>query len=203
MLSPELARNLTELSSRIGRQLGVLVDRRGIVTHVIAGDRMMLFIPELGRARAGSRRFRGLRLLHTHLHGEPLSRDDLTDLSLLRLDLVAAIQVGEGGLPGTLEYATLLPPDQVSRTGGDTQRPWRLEGPLRVHDLVEDFGDLIAALARPPASNQLVVKIYSLKTITAERAAQSVRELVTPAASPARNLTSAPAAAAPTEDAPT
>jgi len=146
VLSPELARNLTELSSRIGRQLGVLVDRRGIVTHVIAGDSKKLFIPELGRARAGSRRFRGLRLLHTHLHGEPLSRDDLTDLSLLRLDLVAAIQVGEGGLPGTLEYATLLPPDQVSRTGGDTQRPWRLEGPLRVHDLVEDFGDLIAAL---------------------------------------------------------
>ncbi len=146
MLSPELARNLTELSSRIGRQLGVLVDRRGIVTHVIAGDSKKLFIPELGRARAGNRRFRGLRLLHTHLLGEPLSRDDLTDLSLLRLDLVAVIQVGEGGLPGTLEYATLLPPDQVSRSDCDTQRPWRLEGPLRVHDLVEDFAALIAAL---------------------------------------------------------
>jgi len=120
----------------------VLVDRRGIVTHVIVGDTHKLEIPELGRARAGARRFRGLRLLHTHLLGEALSRDDLTDLSLLKLDLVAALQVAEHGLPGTLEYATLLPPEQA----GDSVEPWRTEGPIRVHDLVEDFSALIEAL---------------------------------------------------------
>ena len=149
IVSPELARNLTELSSQLGRQIGVLVDRRGIVTHVITGDNKQLFIPELGRGRAGARRFRGLRLIHTHVLGEPLSRDDLTDLSLLRLDLVAAIQVGEGGLPGTLEYATLLPPGQSPEESEDADgplRPWRLEGPIRVHQLREDFGALISAL---------------------------------------------------------
>jgi len=146
ILSPDLARNLTELSARVGRQVGVLVDRRGVVTHVIVGDSKQLYIPELGRARAGARRFRGLRLLHTHLLGESLSRDDLTDLSLLRLDLVVALQVGDGGLPGTLEYATLLPPERVDTEGDDPVRPWRREGPLRVHELVEDFTDLIAAL---------------------------------------------------------
>ena len=146
ILSPELARNLTELSTRIGRQVGVLVDRRGVVTHVIAGDSKQLVIPELGRARAGSRRFRGLRLLHTHVLGEPLSHDDLTDLSLLRLDLVAALQVGDGGLPGTVEYATLLPPERVDTDGVDAVHPWRREGPLRVHEIVEDFGALIGAL---------------------------------------------------------
>jgi len=164
IVSAELARNLCELSFRIGRQVGVLVDRRGIVTHVIAGDSRKLFIPELGRARAGSKRFRGLRLLHTHLHGEPLSSDDLTDLSLLRLDLVAAIQVGDSGLPGTLEYATLLPPDRLeenqggasdadegareseARPAAETNRPWRREGPLRVHELREQFLELIVAL---------------------------------------------------------
>ncbi len=141
----------------------MLVDRRGSVTHVIAGDSRKLFIPELGRARAGSKRFRGLRLLHTHLHGEPLSSDDLTDLSLLRLDLVAAIQVGETGLPGTLEYATLLPPDRLAAAAqsseGDVEappkrapraqpsnQPWRREGPLRVHELRENFLELIVAL---------------------------------------------------------
>ena len=142
VISPELARNLTEQSHKIGRQVGVLVDRRGIVTHVIVGDTHKLFIPELGRARAGSRRFRGLRLLHTHVLGEPLSKDDLTDLSLLRLDLVAALQVGDGGLPGTLQYATLLPP----READGAAEPYRTEGPVRVHDLHEDFGALIAAL---------------------------------------------------------
>ncbi|HCP46399.1 MAG TPA: GTPase HflX [Deltaproteobacteria bacterium] len=163
IVSAELARNLCELSLRIGRQVGVLVDRRGSVTHVIAGDSRKLFIPELGRARAGSKRFRGLRLLHTHLHGEPLSSDDLTDLSLLRLDLVAAIQVGETGLPGTLEYATLLPPDRLAAAAqsseGDVEappkrapraqpsnQPWRREGPLRVHELRENFLELIVAL---------------------------------------------------------
>lgn len=142
IISPELARNLTELSWAIGRQVGVLVDRRGAITHVIVGDSKQLFIPDLGRARAGRRRFRGLRLLHTHIQGEPLSRDDLTDLSLLRLDLVAALQVGDAGLPGTLQYATLLPPNEVSAD----QDPYRVEGPLRVHALHEDFSELIAAL---------------------------------------------------------
>lgn len=142
IISPELARNLSELSSEIGRQIGVMVDRRGAVTHVIVGDTKRLFIPELGRQRAGRQRFRGLRLLHTHVLGEALSRDDLTDLSLLRLDLVAALQVGDLGLPGTLEYATLLPPQAVK----DDAPPWRVEGPLRVHALTEDFTDLIAAL---------------------------------------------------------
>ncbi len=142
ILSPELARNLSELSHQLGRQVGVLVDRRGSVSHVIVGDADRLFIPELGRARAGRQRFRGLRLLHTHVKGEPLSRDDLTDLSLLRLDLVAALQVGDIGLPGTLEYATLLPPGTVP----DDAPPYRVEGPVRVHALTEDFGELIAAL---------------------------------------------------------
>ena len=131
--------------------MGVLVDRAGIVTHVVVGDQDKLSIPELGRQRAGSRRFRGLRLLHTHVRGEPLSRDDLTDLSLLRLDLVAVVQVGDAGLPGALEYATLLPPSQLS---GDEARPWRKEGPLRVHQLQEDFDELIRALEGEFASAQ-------------------------------------------------
>ncbi|MCO4769208.1 MAG: GTPase HflX [Deltaproteobacteria bacterium] len=142
ILSPELARNLSELSHQIGRQIGVMVDRRGAVTHVIVGDTKRLFIPELGRARAGRQRFRGLRLLHTHVSGEPLSRDDLTDLSLLRLDLVAALQVGDAGFPGTLEYATLLPPHALR----EDAPPYRVEGPVRVHALHEDFTELIAAL---------------------------------------------------------
>ena len=146
IVSPEVARNLTELSYQTGRQVGVLVDRRGIVTHVIIGDARQIVVPELGRARAGARRFRGLRLLHTHLQGEALDRDDLTDLSLLRLDLVAAIQMGDGGLPGTLEYATLLPPQRVDTDDGAAAQPWRREGPVRVHELAEDFSSLIAAL---------------------------------------------------------
>ncbi len=69
---------------------------------------------------------------------------------MLRLDLVAAIQVGDAGLPGTLEYATLLPPGAVNTDmaaeDSAAVRPWRVEGPLRVHELRESFDELINAL---------------------------------------------------------
>jgi GTP-binding protein HflX len=109
LVSAELARHLTELSREIGRQLGVLLNRRGEVEHVIVGDARQLILPDIGRARAGQLRLRGLRLVHTHLKDEPLTRDDLTDLVLLRLDAVAAIVAGEDGLPGRVYLATLLP----------------------------------------------------------------------------------------------
>ena len=109
VVSPELARHLTEVSLETGRQIGVLLDRKGDVDAVIVGDARKLELPDVGRARAGSHRLRGLRLVHTHLHGEPLTRDDHTDLALLRLDLVAAVEVLAGGLPGKVHYAHLLP----------------------------------------------------------------------------------------------
>ena len=90
IVSPELARHLTELSRETHRQVGVLINRKGEIEHVIVGDAHQLELPDIGRARAGQVRLRGLRLVHTHLKSEPLTKDDLTDLALLRLDLVAA-----------------------------------------------------------------------------------------------------------------
>ncbi len=49
-----------------------------------------------------------MRLIHTHLKQENLTQDDLTDLALLRLDMIAAIGVKDG-LPGNLFIAHLLP----------------------------------------------------------------------------------------------
>ena len=109
LVSPELARHLTEVSREIGRQFGVLLNRRGEVEHVIVGDARQLTLPDIGRARAGQGRLRGLRLVHTHLKDEPLTRDDLTDLVLLRLDAVVAIVAGDDGLPGKVYVGTLMP----------------------------------------------------------------------------------------------
>ena len=66
LVTHELARELTELSREIGRQVGVLVDRRGAVTHVMAGDAASIVMPDWGRMRAGLGRLRGVRCLHTH-----------------------------------------------------------------------------------------------------------------------------------------
>ncbi len=131
VISPELARHLTELSKETHRQVGVLLDRKGGVQWVIVGDAHGLELPDVGRARAGSHRLRGLRLVHTHLDGEPLTRDDHTDLALLRLDLVAAVQVLEDGLPGKVHLAHLLPENPSGAL-------WKDETAPSVHELGTD-----------------------------------------------------------------
>ncbi len=110
VVTAELARYLTERSHEIGRQIGIIIDRQGTVLYVIVGDDREIVIPDLSGFGLGRSGLRGLRCIHTHLKGEPLSQDDLTDLALLRLDLMVAIAVGALGLPGTVHYAHLLPP---------------------------------------------------------------------------------------------
>jgi GTPase len=120
IVSTELATHLTEFSAETNRQVGVLLTRKGEVHAVVVGNAHQLELPDIGRARAGQVRLRGLRLVHTHLKSEPLTKDDLTDLALLRLDLVAAVGVGADGSPGVLHYAHLLPENSLGSI-------WRLE----------------------------------------------------------------------------
>ncbi len=118
-----------------------MIDRRGRITHVIVGDAHQLFIPDLRRHRAGTGRFRGLRLIHTHLRGEGLSRDDLTDLALLRLDAMVVLQVQPDGLPGWAEVATLDP--KASRDAGE---PWTIERIRSIHEWDTDYLQFITEL---------------------------------------------------------
>ena len=85
------------------------MDRRGSVTHVMVGDSRSIELPDWGRMRAGRGRLRGLRCIHTHITDEPLTRDDLTDLTLLRLDAMVAIGTSDEGLPGQAYVASLRP----------------------------------------------------------------------------------------------
>jgi GTP-binding protein HflX len=144
VVSPELARHLTETSRRLNRQVGVLLGRDGIIRNVIVGDAHSLTLPDVGRLRGGVGRFRGLRLVHTHLKGEPLTRDDLNDLALLRLDLVAAIEVLESGLPGRVDLAHLAP---IGPDGdGNGHEPFeRIQAP-DVHQLQFDVDATMRAL---------------------------------------------------------
>ncbi len=139
IVSPELARHLAEVSLETGRQIGVLLDRKGDVQAVLVGDARKLELPDVGRARAGESRLRGLRLVHTHLNGEPLTRDDHTDLALLRLDLVAALEVREDGLPGKIHWSYLLPENPQGVL-------WKDEVAESVHALDHDFLAGAAAL---------------------------------------------------------
>ena len=138
IVSVPLATSLCELSTDMGRQIGITLDRGGQVRHVIVGNAEKLFIPDLGRARAGGKRFRGIRLIHTHLQDEPLSQDDFTDLVRLRLDLIGAIGVGAEGRPATFYHTHCLP------AGSD--RPYAEPTVTTVHHQGPPFIDFIDAL---------------------------------------------------------
>jgi GTP-binding protein HflX len=139
VVSAELGAYLCEISRALARQVGVLISRQGAIEHVIVGDASGLILPEVGRLRAGHGRFRGLRLVHTHLRNEALSRDDLVDLALLRLDMVAAVGVNHEGRPADLHVAHLVPP----REG---KSPWILLPPAPFHRASVDFVEIIDAL---------------------------------------------------------
>lgn len=101
---------MSELSAETGRQIGVLLNRKGKVEYVMVGTAKQIEMPDFGRSRVSTDRFRGLRCVHTHLLDEPLTQDDLTDLALLRLDLMSIVQVDrKTGLPGLVHSAHLLP----------------------------------------------------------------------------------------------
>jgi GTP-binding protein HflX len=138
--------------------VGVLVHRSGQIDSVVVGDAARLMLPDVGRLRAAEGRFRGLRLVHTHLRGEPLTRDDLVDLVRLRLDLVAAIQLTSAGEPRALVWAHNVPADPDDEHAS----PYREYGPIpigQVHvDVARLMADLEAEFARRAGARPVQAK---------------------------------------------
>ncbi|MCK7503418.1 MAG: hypothetical protein MZV70_04420 [Desulfobacterales bacterium] len=152
IISNDLSREISFLSSTLNRQLGLLINRKGEISMIILGDHKGIFIPDLDAFRAASTRFKGLRLIHTHLAGEELSPEDLTDLSHLRLDMIGALQVREDGSPGKLFWAHLIPENPQ----GDY---WLIHEPQEPHRLDLNFLSFIAALEDEFARQQKTRKI--------------------------------------------
>jgi GTP-binding protein HflX len=139
--TPELVRSLADASRETKRQVGALVHRSGQVDYVIVGTATGLMLPDIGRLRAAEGRFRALRLVHTHLYGEPLTRDDLVDLTRLRLDLVSAIALSPEGEPRSVSWAYNVPQNGAGE-------PFEVTGPIPFGAPQPNFGELIAALER-------------------------------------------------------
>ncbi|CAN5338067.1 GTPase HflX [soil metagenome] len=147
IVSPELARQMTEISHETGRQIGVLINRKGQIEYVMVGTAKGIELPDFGRARVSEDRFRGLRCVHTHLAGEKLTQDDLTDLALLRLDLMSIIQVDrKDGLPGMVYSAHLVPTTAESLEAEAQSLPYEFLEPNIPSQLDTDFTSLINSL---------------------------------------------------------
>ncbi len=167
----------------IGRQIGLLIDRKGRPSMVIVGQPDSIFIPDLERSRQSPGRLRGLRLLHTHLRAEPLTQDDLMDLLFLRLDVIDALTVGDDAEPGMLHTAHLLPANEKNE-------PYRLLEPIRwdqaefdhtalVHSLEEELARMDTAAGRDTgaASGQQRALLVSVSQAPREEQERSLDEL--------------------------
>ena len=190
-MSPEFARQLTELSHETGRQIGALIDRKGYVEYIVVGDARRVEWPDLKRTRMGSDRFRGLRAVHTHLRGEDLTQDDLNDLALLRLDVMAAVDVdARTGLPGRVRAAHVLPTTSAELDDGPARGDGYafLEAPFP-SQLDVDFLELISSLEEEMARNRragrraegrdraILVGVTTGSVVGAEESMAELREL--------------------------
>ena len=180
LISPELVRDLSVLSHEIRRQIGLLVNRHGKVAYVIVGDHKKIVIPSISDYRAAPGRLKGLRCIHTHLTNEPLTDDDLTDLSLLRLDMMAAVANGEAGMARQVYAAHILPKNPDGN-------PYRLLPPLLPSELNIDCLAMIQALEAELArmsksltadSGKERALLVSVSAISKQDALESLAELI-------------------------
>ena len=150
---------MCELSHETRRQIGVLVDRKGHVGYVMVGTSAGIEMPDFGRARVSSDRFRGLRCIHTQFNDEKLTRDDLTDLALLRLDLMSVIQVDRStGLPGLVYSAHLLPTAAQELADNAKAAPYEFLEPALPSQLEINFPELISSLEDEMARIRLTAR---------------------------------------------
>ena len=152
MISNDLAREVSFLSGELNRQIGLLINRKGEISMIILGTAKGIFIPNLDAFRSASTRFKGLRMIHTHLAGEELSDEDLTDMSHLRLDIMGALEVRPDKTPGKLYWAHLIPENPE----GDY---WMIHEPVEPHRLDLNFLSFMAALEDEFARQQKTRKI--------------------------------------------
>ncbi|GBC77479.1 GTPase HflX [bacterium HR08] len=188
IITPELARTLAELSHEMHRQVGILVDRKGRIEYVVVGEARQIVWPDLRRVRTSSGRFCGLRCIHTHLNGESFTEDDLTDLALLRLDVMAIVEVTETGVPARVHVAHLMPAQPGDADGGNAPFASRFQflEPEPPGHLSVNFLELIESLEEELARNRRLVHpqdereralLVSVTTGSLAEAEESLEEL--------------------------
>ena len=126
----------------------------------------------------GRKSLRGVHCIHTHLKNEPLSQDDLTDLALLRLDMMASIGVLEDGLPGNIYMSHLLPLNPEGRTfEAHTPLPFhRLN--LKMDEFIKALEDEMGrAIVRDIRDKRERAILVSVSTKNKEEQLESIEEL--------------------------
>ena len=179
IISEPLAAEICAISHDIRRQVGLLINRSGKIDSVIIGDHQGIMLPDTSHYKAPPGRLKGLRCVHTHLKQEPLTPDDLTDLALLRLDLMGAITVAADGMPGELYLAHIFP-------GQSAAYPYEIYPPKDLSQLDINCNELIKAIENELSRTSALRKVapgkerailISVTSAPKRRAQASIAEL--------------------------
>jgi GTP-binding protein HflX len=123
LLSPELAVEIAGISAEINREIALYLDRHGIVTDIIIGDRHTVGLP-IDMRRRSNTSLSGLRCVHTHPKGSSeLSSMDITSMLEGRMDAMLAL-----GLEGNR-----IKDVHVALPNNDSQ--YQIYGPLKLDDI--------------------------------------------------------------------
>lgn len=89
---------ISEISTKINREINVAVDRNGNIIDISIGDSSSVNLPTIP---IYEKRLSGVRVIHTHPGGNPhLSSVDISALLKLKLDCIVSIGVSEKGING-------------------------------------------------------------------------------------------------------
>jgi GTP-binding protein HflX len=148
----------------------------------MVGNHREIVIPNIEKYRSGGGRLKGLRCVHTHLQHEPLTHDDLMDLALLKLDLMAAVTMDKEGRPDYIHAAHLLPE-------GINGENWQILPPLRpwapdidcqalIRSLESEFGrNVRSQKVKKQWERALLVSVTTASKHAAEDSMIELREL--------------------------
>jgi len=139
--SQQFNRELCALSSRLSKKISVLLDRSGSVQYVIIGDERLPFMPELKNISSRPLQLSGLRLVQSQAKPgpRPITRQELADLALLRLDLMLKVDLSEDGYPAKSYLAHLKPVNSGNEA-------FEIYPPFAPGQMDIEFKELIAAL---------------------------------------------------------
>jgi GTP-binding protein HflX len=146
---------------------------------VIVGDARGIIIPPLENYPLGRSPLRGLRLVHTHLKEEPLTQDDLTDLSLLRFDLIAAISAKDG-LPGNIYVAHLMPhgsKKEIEMLPSENFYAFKLDVKSFIHALEEEMERAILFDQKDRRERAILVGVSTRPRYEQEDSVEELKEL--------------------------
>lgn len=146
---------------------------------MIVGDAKGIVIPPLADHPLGRSPLRGLRLVHTHLKEESLNQDDLTDLSLLRFDLIAAISTKDG-LPGNIYVAHLMPQGsekKIEILPSNNFHTFKLDFKTFIHALEEEMERAITFDQKDRRERAILVSVSTRPRYEQEDSIEELKEL--------------------------